>query len=354
MKVGLILPHDPRREMDGTNLYPSLLFYLGTFIEIVKLLGGKLDIIHLKEGSSKFHSNDCDFHYLKKNLEVGKVIHYKSITEDYDVMISAILVGYDDCYYRYLNEVVGKCKHFIYMDGDTEPLMNVRTTLFSKIDELALHNIFERLSIVYVTESNLDGRWDELLGRDVEVFVPYISHPYYIRTNRIRPNTARFYDIASMKSAGRHRKMHNMIMNANTNDLVKGSYRFIPIDELSFMLSTSKCLLGTIATNLNPGCYRSSSKIMEALHSGLLPTVIPYQPTKGRYPYHDEIPPELKILLRPESVEIQGVELFLNYVKNISDDDRINLVNKLYELVYDYHNPTNWVDTLEKSLEVVK
>lgn len=350
MRLGIILPHDPRKEVEGRDIYPSLLFYLGTYLKLIDALEpDEVDVIVFGELEDA-DSSDNDFSYLKH--KVTRVIKAKQVISEnirYDVMATSIVVGYPEGRYKAIDDLSIYCNSFIYFDGDTEPKMTARTTMFDMITKLNLSNLKNKIKAVSVTEASkkVFGSWDRLLGREVEIFIPYILHPFYLE-DKVNFRGPRKYDISMMKSAGRNRRMLVRLNKSNSIDHVKGPYKSMSLRTIKNLLSDSKSLLGTIAVNVHSGCYRSSSKIMEALHSGCLPTVIKVNTEDllpCTYPYLDFMPEELKILTNPEEVDIIDTDKYIKFLENIEDLTRWELVNTLYRHVYNYHSPTHW--TLE-------
>lgn len=351
MRVGILVDNNPFAEVGGGSKYPCLRFYLGTYKLILDILGTKeVSFICMNKATlqkNKDPNNDVGF-LLKHGYDV-KVLPLDT-QEEFDLLISGIMQYRPDWQYELLNRLCKQSSRFIYLDSDHEPETNAMS-LYRALKEgvLDLDNIREKLTDVLYTEGTTHGEeWMSLLPNVNTYFIPWILHPFYLEnTMSINPYPRRYH--AVLMRGPESDRVRSVLSRYTIKDIVPPglfSRRLVNMDELhSGDIKDSSVFIGTMLTNSGNGNrFRVTSKIMESLYCGSLPTVLDYSGELDidRYPYRDSIPKYLQILLREKLFDENKITTMMDAITNMSYHSHIVLVSSLYEEVEAYHHPNNW------------
>jgi hypothetical protein len=372
MRLCIFTERDPSKESDKYEQYPSLLFYLGSLIQLTKILNPtEVEFVYLDKDSQPVSDSLND--YRRFCNSIGSHTHVSTVpisevvesSRSYDLVVGMILVGRKEYQYDDIDQIVGRSKSMIYFDGDTEPLLRSRTTFYDSITSRRLDSIRSKLKHVFVTEGSKNGQklWSIQYECD-ESFVPYILHPYYVENNKLvdyvetqKPASCRDTVFASFKRLGKSGGVMNVAEEKGCKIILPESKcRCITPGFIADELQDSKVLMGTIATNVHEGYYRSASKIIESLHSGCLPTVIEIDEDELEMykPYYSMIPKWLKVLRRPTKMDGKDFDRIANMVSDMGDREYAELASKLYRVVYDYHHPDKWFNEMKRVIDKIK
>jgi hypothetical protein len=362
-KVVIFTERNPKKESREYKQYPSILFYLGSLIQMCNIINpDSVEFVYLDDDKVPESEEYNDLRYFSSRTDADVTTkHIDKVIEDsdeYDIAIGMILVGRKDHQYEQIDKVLSKCSHFIYFDGDTEPLLKARKSLFSMMSNLP--NVREKLRHVFITEGSsvAQGLW----GSQYEVpesFIPYVLHPYYYSNyhetdeyEKYLGVVPRSYTFASFKTLGKSGGFMERASEEGCKIILEGNTcRCISPSEIHRSLVDSKVLLGTISLNVHENCYRSASKIIESLHAGCLPTVIDIDDSllENRYPYYRSIPRELKVLRKPSLM--RGSDL--DDVVKLVEEGTTEIASDLYQKVFEYHHPQRWKSEMMRVVEII-
>lgn len=365
-RLTLLLENNPYSEKVGGSKYPSLRFYLGTYKLMADSLGIKdIDIICMNKAKNQVNVDDRnDIGILMKLGYRFRVLPFDT-EEPIDILVAGIMQYRPTWQYELLDKLASRCSRLIYLDSDHEPEVTA-TSMFRSLRELDLKNVASKLSDVIYSEGTSNGfSWlnhPSLVGNDLNVdFLPWITHPWYLLDdNKFKEiNSDPKYHISMMRGPESDR-IRKPMENYRINDIVPPglfSKRLMSVDDINSALSESVVFLGTMLTNSGSGGrFRSTSKIMESLNAGALPTVMklddPSSILYDRYPYYELIPNELKVLVRESKASPTDIEVLCRYAKMLESDlgVRKDIHGLLYDAVYEYHHPSRWMTRMERIL----
>lgn len=353
-KVGFYVENNPYLEVPGSTKYPMIRFYSGYIKMIADALGAdEIAIIPMTGNTKELKGDrydDTDIFYLNKHLKVD-LVRYDDENITFDNLFSTNLQGRLLNYIINLENMMDRVGKFFYFDTDTECTFTNKVSLFRYLEEHPndLELIRSKINVIISEGTSMADPWNKYAKS--LTFIPYIVHPYYLETPRIAKNEDREYDVATMRSTS----------SSRIYNLLETSYKLYPmvgkdlsvvtvgLKEMDRKLSKCHLLLGTMLNYVTDHEYRSTSKIMESLHAGCLPTTYCCDPkllVDGRYPYLEEMPKELRILDKSKNVKNESIAKAIDLAKSYNDD----MVCDMYEKLKLYHHPNNWIDKMKEVL----
>lgn len=355
-KLGILVENNPYSEVGGKGKYPCLRALLGTFVSMSKILDTKISFICMNKATVQKNKDlENDISYLDKIGVEYEILPYDT-EEEFEVLVGSIMQYRPLWQYQVFDTLASRSKKVIYIDSDHEPTVKARS-VFNQVDALNLKHLKEKLKYVITNESVFKNEWKEKVPGLIEtVFLPLLHHPYYMISERVVPESHIFdTNLGTAMRTGESESIQNILREYNIYQMTNPglfSRTLVNMEDLHIGMK-GRVFIGTMLSNSGDGShYRSTTKIMESLFSGVLPTVIDYKGSEPeeRYPYLKLIPRELKVLKTEKYVDRDEFRGTFEFVKSLSKSEFCNLVNELYSEVYEYHHPDKWKDELRRIL----
>jgi hypothetical protein len=294
-----------------------------------------IDLVVPRLGSSREVPIGSDLEYLSRVVDFEVVEDERS----YDLVVAMMMVCRDEGDFRKLERIACKSRRVIYLESDGEPDVDY-VSLYSRIRSGEYEGLRSRVTDVITTVPTTyeySELWRIVLPEARLTFVPYITHPYYDSPPLENTGT---YQIGLMGSPKSTEWRSELFREFRTSEIL-AQFNFVchSVGELGKRIAECEMLIGTSYCNSKGRFFRATSKVVESLHSGAIPTFIDAPMYEGYYDYMNRVPRSLRILRFSETLQdfLHKVEVALR--------SEVGL-NVLREEVLSYHKDDRWINVV--------